>query len=150
MAELAMGGNALKEALKPCLAALAATQRKIDEDAKQIVVKVGEQIDLLKASLLSAWEVDVKKITDFVESRVMTKLTGMTSIQSEHFSRVEATQAELLSLLKSHTGLITNFRSALAEDSEHHKQTQRHVRDLSEKIGRWARGLRRTPRPCRT
>ena len=80
MAEPATGGNTLKEALKPCLAALAATQRKIDEDAKQIVVKVGEQIDLLKASLLSAQKMDVKKITNFVESRVMTKLTGMTSI----------------------------------------------------------------------
>ena len=136
MTELATGGNALKEALKPCLAALAATQRKVDEDAKRIVAKSGEQIDLLKASLLSAWEVDVKKITDYVEFRVMTKLNAMTSTQSERFGRVEATQAELPSLLKSHTGLITNFRSALAEYSEDHQNTQKNLRDLSEEIGR--------------
>ena len=60
---------------------------------------------------------------------------------------MEATQAELLSLLTSHTGLITNFRSALAEYSEDHKQTQRHVRDLSEEIGRMGERIAENTEP---
>ena len=126
------------EAVAPCNKNLALLQKKVDEELAKTVTQVTEILEQAKTSFASTAEGEFKKVIEHIDWKVMSKLQGMANSSSE---RVESQQAEQTALIKSHTGLLSSFRTTLAEFGEAHKTNLQGVQDLAEDIGRMGEGL---------
>ena len=129
------------EAMAPCNKNLALLQKKVDEELAKTVTQVTEILEQAKTSFASTAEGEFKKVIEHIDWKVMSKLQGMANSSSERFGRVESQQAEQTALIKSHTGLLSSFRTTLAEFGEGHKTNLQGVQDLAEDIGRMGERL---------
>ena len=129
------------EAMAPCNKNLVLLQKKVEEELAKTVTQVTELLEQTKTSFATVAEGEFKKVIEHIDWKVMSKLQGMANASSERFGRVESQQAEQTALIKSHTGLLSSFRTTLAEFGEGHKTNLQGVQDLAEDIGRMGERL---------
>ena len=129
------------EAMAPCNKNLVLLQKKVEDELAKMVTKVAELLEQTKLSFQNIAEIEIRKVVEHIDMKVLGKLQAMSSTHSERFVRVESQQAEQTALIKSHTGLLSSFRTTLAEFGEGRKSQIQGFQELAEDIGRMGERL---------